>query len=95
MIYFLPNTVESTVVKTSVDQPTTLVVGLPDDYKARVTWKKDGEPINHPVLTDGSMYIPNTHLTDKGEYTVVINNKDGAVSENLQLTVADPKLPPG
>ena len=82
-------------MKTSVDQPTTLVVGLPDDCKAEITWKKDGEPINHPVLTDGSLYIPNTHSSDKGVYTVNINKKDGVVSENLQLTVNDPKLPPG
>ena len=82
-------------MKTSVDQPTTLVVGLPDDCKAEITWKKDGEPINHPVLTDGSLYIPNTHSTDKGMYTVNINKKDGVVSENLQLTVNDPRLPPG
>ena len=86
---------ESTVVKTSADQPTTLVVGVPDDCKAEVRWKKDGEPINHPILCDGSMYIPNTHLSDKGEYTAIINKKDGAVAENLQLTVVDPKLPPG
>ena len=66
-------------MKTSVDQPTTLVVGLPDDCKAEITWKKDGEPINYPVLTDGSLYIPNTHTTDKGVYTVNINKKDGVV----------------
>ena len=82
-------------MKTSVDQPTTLVVGLPDDCKAEVTWKKDGEPINHPVLTDGSLYIPNTHSSDKGVYTVYIIKKDSVVSESLQLTVADPRLPPG
>ena len=87
--------VESTVVKTSTDQPTTLVVGVPDDSKVEITWKKDGEPINHPVLCDGSMYIPNTNLTDKGEYTAIINRKDGAVAENLHLTVVDPKMPPG
>lgn len=87
--------VESTVAKTAVDQPTTLVVGLPEDCKTEVTWKKDGEPINHPVLTDGSLYIPNTHLSDTGVYTVIVNKSSGAVAENLQLTVTDPQLPPG
>jgi len=81
------------VVKTSVDQPTTLVVGLPDDYKAEITWEKDGDPVNHPVLPDGSLYIINTDLNDEGEYTVIVNGKDTAVSENLQLEVVNPQLP--
>ena len=82
-------------MKTSIDQPTTLVVGMPDDIKAEITWKKDGEPINHPILTDGSLYIPNTHLSDEGVYTVNINKINGIISESLQVTVNDPRLPPG
>ena len=82
-------------MKTSIDQPTTLVVGMSDDIKAEISWKKDGEPINHPILNDGSLYIPNTHLNDSGVYTLNIKKKDGVISESLQLTVNDPRLPPG
>ena len=82
-------------MKTSVEQPTTLVVGLPEDIKAEVTWKKDGNPVNYPVLTDGSLYVINTDPSDKGEYTVIVNKKDSVVSEKLQLTVINPQLPPG
>lgn len=87
--------VESTVVKTSVGQPTTLVIGLPDIQLPEITWKKDGEPVNHPVLPDGSLYIINTDHTDEGEYTVIINRKESTAFENLQLTVINPQLPSG
>ena len=89
-------TVKSTVVKTSVDQPTTLAIGLPEDYKAEISWKKNGQPIiDHPVLPDGSLYIINTDLHDAGEYTVIVNKSDKIVSEKLELTVVDPRLPSG
>ena len=86
---------ESTIVKTSVDQPTTLTIGLPEDYKAEISWKKNRQPINHPVLPDGSLYIINTDLHDAGEYTVIVSNSNDTVSEKLELTVVDPRLPPG
>ena len=88
--------VESTIVKTSVDQPTTLVINLPDNHKAEIVWKGvTGEAVSHPVLPDGSLYIVNTDLTDQGEYTVIINGDESVGFEKLQLTVADPKLPAG
>jgi len=88
--------VESTEVKTSVDQPTTLVIKLPDDYKADITWKRDGgEPVNHPVLLDGSLYIINTELSDEGEYTVIVSGNDSVGFEKLQLSVVDLQLPIG
>ena len=81
-------------MKTSVDQPTTLIFKLPDDYEAEVIWKKDkGEPVNHPVLPDGSLYIINTDLSDDGEYTVIVSGEDSVGFEKLQLTVFDPQLP--
>ena len=83
-------------MKTSVDQPTTLVIKLPDDYNGEVAWKKDkGEEVNHPVLPDGSLYIVNTDLTDQGEYTVVVSGDDSVGFEKLQLTVVDLQLPAG
>jgi len=87
--------VESTEVKTSVGQPTTLVIGLPDAHLPEITWKKDGEPVNHPVLPDGSLYIINTDHSDEGQYTVIINRKECTAFENLQLTVVNPQLPNG
>ena len=87
-------TVESTAVETSVDQPTTLIMKLPEEYEAEVIWKKDkGEPVFHPVLPDGSLYIVNTDPDDEGEYTVIISGEDSVGFEKLQLTVADPQLP--
>ena len=83
------------MVKTSVGQPTTLVIGLPDTHMPEVTWKKDAEPVNHPVLPDGSLYIINTDHTDEGEYTVIINRKESTAFENLQLTVVNLQLPNG
>ena len=87
--------VESTVVNTSINQPTTLIVKLTDNYKAEVTWKKDGQPVNHPVLPDGSLYIVNTSLSDNGEYSVSVTKNKRTTVENLQLIVFDPKLLPG
>ena len=85
---------EFTEVKTSVDQPTTLSIKLPDDHEAEVIWKKDkGESVGHPVLPDGSLYIVNTDSSDEGEYTVIISGEDSVGFEKLQLTVVDPQLP--
>ena len=86
---------ESTVVNTSVNQPTTLIVKLTDNYKVEVIWKKDRQPVNHPVLPDGSLYIVNTSLSDSGEYSVIVTKNKRTTVENLQLTVFDPKLLPG
>ena len=79
--------VESTEVHTSVDQPTTLVIKLPDDYEAEVVWKKDaGETVSHSVLPDGSLYIVNTDLSDEGEYTVIVSGDITAlVLKNFSL----------
>ena len=83
-------------MKTSVNQPTTLAIKLPKDYEAEVTWKKDnGEPVDHPVLPDGSLYIISTDLSDEGEYTVIINGSDSVGFEKLELSVFDPQLPIG
>ena len=86
---------ETVVVETSVNQPTTLVVRVVDNCKVRVTWKKDGRLVKHSVLPDGSLYISNTTLNDKGEYTVTVKKNEGTVVENLKLSVFNPRLPPG
>ena len=85
----------STLVKTSINQPTTLITKLTDKYKVEVTWKRNGQPVNHPVLPDGSLYIVNTSLSDNGEYSVKITKNKRTTVENLQLIIVEPTLPPG
>ena len=88
---------ETAIVETSVNQPPTLVVRMTNNIncKVRVTWKKNGRLVKHPVLPDGSLYITNTTLNDKGEYTVTVKGKEGTDVENLKLSVFNPRLPPG
>lgn len=95
VVIYNVTTVETAVVETSANQPTTLIVRLADNYKVQVTWKKDGRRVKHSVLPDGSLYITNTALTDKGEYTMTVQKNKGTVVENLNLRVFDPRLPPG
>ena len=81
-------------MKTSVGQPTTLVIKLTDNCDSEVIWKNTrGEPVTHPMLPDGSLYIVNTDLNDEGEYTVIIGGEDSVGVEKLQLTVFGPQLP--
>ena len=87
--------IESEEVKSSVGQPTTLPIGLPDVHKPDITWMKDGRPVNHPVLPDGSLFIINTDISDQGKYTVTVTSHGSVASENIQLTVCNPQLPAG
>ena len=80
-------------VTTSVGQPTTLFVELPYADDSEITWKKDGKSVNHSVLPDGSLYIANTKLSDQGNYNVTAASNDNTNSENIQLTVIEPKMP--
>lgn len=80
-------------VTTSVGQPTTLFVELPYSDQSEITWKKDGEPVSYQVLSDGSLYIANTELSDKGDYTVTITGTDDGTSETIQLIVINPQMP--
>ena len=86
---------ETTIVETSVNQPTTLVVKPTENDTIQISWTKDGQPVKNPVLPDGSLYISNTSSSDKGEYTVIVKENESTVVENLQITVFDPQLPPG
>ena len=86
---------ETTIVETSLNQPTTLVVKPTENDTIQISWTKNGQPVKHPVLPDGSLYISNTSSSDKGEYTVIVKDNESTVVENLQITVFDPQLPPG
>ena len=91
MVMIIP--VESTLVKTSVNQPTMLITKLTDKHKVEVIWKKNGQPVDHQVLSNGSLYIENTGFSDDGEYSVNITKNKRTVAENLQLIVVEPVLP--
>jgi len=80
---------------TSVGQPTTLFIEIPDLPKPEITWLKDGRPVNHPVLLDGSLFIIKTDISDQGKYTVTVNSDGNIASESIQLTVHNPQLPVG
>ena len=80
-------------VTTSVRQPTTLFIELPYADDSEITWQKDGKSVSHPVLSDGSLYIANTKLTDQGDYTVTAAATDSTTTESLKLTVIEPKMP--
>lgn len=82
-------------LRTSVGQPTTLVIGLPDIHRPTITWKKNGQPVNHPVLPDGSLYIVNTTLSDQGRYIVTVTSEGTTESATVQLTVINPEMPTG
>lgn len=95
LLKILPNDKDTIakVVTTSLGQPTTLFNGLPYSDLSEITWKKDGDPINDLVLTDGSLYISDTGISDQGDYTVTVNDVNDATSETIRLIVIDPKIP--
>ena len=92
---FLAICIESDKMDTSVGRPTTLFIEIPDLHIPEVTWLKDGRPVNHPVLPDGSLFIINTEISDQGKYTVTVSSDGNVASENIQLTVHNPRLPVG
>ena len=85
----------SVEVQTSVGQPTTLLLEVPDVIEENVTWFKDGERSTHTMLKDGSLYIPHTELSDQGEYTVMIKTDDDISSKAYTVLVVDPQMPLG
>jgi len=87
--------IESDKMDTSIGQPTTLFIKFPDLHQPEVTWLKDGRPVNHPVLSDGSLFIINTDISDQGKYTVTVSSNGNVASETVQLTVNNPQLPVG
>jgi len=91
----VPSKIDTVVkeVTTSVGRPTTLFVELPYSDQSEIIWKKDKEPVSHKILSDGSLYIANTELSDKGDYTVTITDTDDGTSETIRLTVIDPQMP--
>jgi len=81
-------------VRTSVGQPTTLYIEARGNPMPEITWKKDGDPINYPVLLDNSLYIHSTTLSDQGSYTVTATSSVGESSETIELVVLNPQFVP-
>ena len=81
-------------VKTSVGQPTTLYIEAKGNPSPEITWKKDGDPINHPLLLDGSLYIHSTTMSDEGSYMVTATSSQGESSETIELVVLNPQFVP-
>ena len=79
-------------VKTSVGRPTTLHVTVGGDSVPEISWTKDGEPINHVILSDGSLYILNTTHDDEGRYTVTAINNKGKSIKDVQLIALNPQF---
>ena len=86
---------ECSDLRTSVGQPTTLMIALPDIHRPTITWKKDGHQVDHPVHSDGSLYIVNTTPSDQGRYIVTVSSDGSTESATLQLTVINPQMPSG
>jgi len=81
-------------VVTSAGQPTTLCIE-PGGYPLpEVQWFKDSNPVTHNILSDGSLYISNTHMHDSGSYIVKATNSSGHAQEAIKVEVLQP-TPPG
>lgn len=70
-----------------------MFIELPYSDQSEIIWKKDGNPVSSLVLSDGSLYIANTELSDQGDYTVTTTGTDDATSETISLAVIDPQMP--
>ena len=79
-------------VKTSIGQPTTLHITVGGDPTPEINWTKNGDPIDHLVLQDSSLYIRPTTADDQGRYTVTATNSRGKSSKMIQLVVLNPQF---
>ena len=82
-------------VRTSVGQPTTLLLEIPDVMEENVTWIKDGQRSTHTMLKDGSLYISYTELSDQGEYTAMVIKDNDTISKAYTVLVVEPEMPLG
>ncbi|XP_065904697.1 receptor-type tyrosine-protein phosphatase F-like isoform X2 [Dysidea avara] len=85
-------TIENEEVTTSTNQPTTIYIKVEGFPSPEIQWFKEDEPAQHPVLSDGSLYILYTTLKDGGCYTVKATNSEDSVVKNITVNVLDPVL---
>jgi len=55
-------------------------------------WRRNGNPMNG--ATNSSYMINNTHLSDAGNYTVVVTNASGSITSNPALLTVNPPAAP-
>ena len=91
-LYITAPIINTTTVEviTSVNQPTTLFIETTGNPPAEIEWSKDGSPVNHPIMSDGSLYIMHTEPSDQGEYTVTATNPVGVSQQSITVTVIQP-----
>ena len=82
-------------IVTSAGQPTTLCIEPGGHPPPEVQWFKDGNPVTHHVLSDGSLYMSNTRILDGGNYTVKVTNSAGHSEEAIKVEVVQPIPPEG
>ena len=79
-------------VKTSIGQSTTLHITVGGNPTPEINWTKNGDPVDHLVLQDSSLYISPTTDGDQGSYTVTATNSEGKSSKTIQLIVLNPQF---
>ena len=91
MLYVAP-VINTSIVEviTSVNQPTTLFTETTGNPPAEMEWSKDGSPVNHPIMSDGSLYIMHTEPSAQGECTVTATNPVGSSHQVINVTVIQP-----
>ena len=87
-------TINEEEVKTSLGQPTTLQITITGHPMPEINWTKNGDPIDHLILQDNSLYISPTTEDDQGGYTVIATNTVGKSSKTIQLIVLNPQFVP-
>ena len=73
-------------VKTSLGQPTTMHVTVEGDPTPEINWTKNGDPVDHLVMQDSSLYISTTTDDDQGKYTVTATNGERKSSKTKAST---------
>ena len=87
-------TINEEEVKTSLGQPTTLQITITGNPIPEIHWTKNGDPVDHVILQDNSLYISPTTEDNQGGYTVTATNTVGKSSKTIQLIVLDPQFVP-
>ena len=81
----------------SAGAPTLVYVNAEGSPTPLVLWKQGEEYLDeerYPVLSGGSLYIPETLPTHQGTYTVSATNANGTVNADVKIDVYQQTPPP-
>ena len=81
----------------SAGAPTLVYVNAEGSPTPLVLWKQGEEYLDeerYPVLSGGSLYIPETLPTHQGTYTVSATNANGTVNADVRIDVYQQTPPP-